>query len=160
MRKYLVIAWCILVLVSCKKVEVDQYEVNPVEVGEGNGTKGQRKSDLQLMSIMFTDVFGRSISQDELQTLVDTYSSFGDKQAVVDRLTWRFLSDPSADLPPQSMWDNDPDGLIVLLFERYLSRSPGEMEKWYFREWMNENPDLEVKHLAYVLLISEEYKYY
>lgn len=154
--------YLILVLISCActKVEVNQYEVDTIEVSDDNAEKSRRKSDLQLMSIMYSDVFGQSITQTELQTLSNTYNSFGDKQVIIDRLTWRFLNDVQADLPAQSEWTTDPEGLVNTLFQRYLSRYPDEMELWYYVNWMADNPDLEVKHLAYVLLTSDEYKYY
>ncbi|TNE31090.1 MAG: hypothetical protein EP346_01825 [Bacteroidetes bacterium] len=149
-----------LISSACTKVEVNQYEVDPVEVSDDHAEKSRRKSDLQLMSIMYSDVFGQSITQSELQTLSNTYNSFGDKQVIIDRLTWRFLNDVQADLPSQSEWTANPEGLVNTLFQRYLSRYPDEMERWYYVNWMSDNPDLEVKHLAYVLLTSDEYRYY
>lgn len=159
MRKHLFIALSAIFL-SCTEVEVNRYEVDPVNLSDSNAEKTQRKSDLQLMSIMYSDVFGRAITQNELQILADTYNSFGDKQVIIERLTWRFLSAPEADLPGQSLWTTAPDSLVNTLYQRYLSRYPSEMELWYYIQWMEDNPDLEVKHLAYVLLTSEEYKYY
>lgn len=150
----------LVALISCKEEQVNRYEINPIEVNDGSAEKNRQKSDLQLMSIMYTDVFGKAITQSELQVLANTYNSFGDKQVVIDRLTWRFLNAPEADLPSQGLWTSAPDSLVTTLFQRYLSRNPDEMELWYYQEWMSDNPDLEVKHLAYVLLTSDEYKYY
>lgn len=160
MRRISVIALSLLVLVGCKDVEIDQYELNPVSVNSGSADKTQRKSDLQLLSIMFSDVFGRPIAQNELQDLASVYNSFGDKQVIIDRLTWRFVNDVNADLPEETLLQNDPGAVITSLFSRYLSRTPGEMEVWYYESWINDNPDLGVKHLAFVILTSEEYKYY
>lgn len=160
MKRILHIAILGILLVSCTEVEHNLYEVDQVNVNDDSATKGLKKSDLQLMSIMFTDVFGRSISQNELQNLADVYNSFGDKQVIIDRLTWNMVNDAGADLPDQTMYANNPEGLVNLLFTRYYSREPNEMEVWYYTNWMQENPNLEVKHLAFVLLSSEEYKYY
>ncbi|KAB2808045.1 hypothetical protein [Phaeocystidibacter luteus] len=160
MRVLVVSLLSIFVLISCKEVEVNQYEVNPVGVTSGGADKSQLKSDLQLLSIMFSDVFGRAISQSELQDLADTYNSFGDKQVIIDRLTWRFLNDASAQLPTDTELQTDPAGVITSLYERYYSRTPGEMEVWYYQNWLSDNPDLGVLHLAFVLLTADEYKYY
>ncbi|NVK28694.1 MAG: hypothetical protein HWE14_11655 [Flavobacteriia bacterium] len=160
MRVHVVSILILFLLVSCKEVEVNQYEVNPVGVSSGGADKSQLKSDLQLISIMFSDVFGRAISQTELQDLADSYNSFGDKQVIIDRLTWRFLNDPSAQLPTDVELQNDPAAVVTTLYERYYSRTPGEMEVWYYQNWLNDNPNLGVLHLAFVLLTADEYKYY
>ena len=94
MKKWILLIGLSAFLFGCKEVEVNQYDVNPVAVNTDGADKSQRKSDLQLLSIMFSDVFGRAISQTELQSLSETYSSFGDKQVIIDRLTWRFLNEP------------------------------------------------------------------
>lgn len=159
MRKWTIL--CIVLLaVSCKDVELNQYEIEPVNVNTGSAEKTQRKSDLQLISIMYSDVFGKAISQTELQRLSDAYNSFGDKQVVIDRITWGYLNDSGADLPLDSELASNPDAVIRTLYERYFSRVPGEMELWYYKDWLMDNPDWGVLHLAFVLLTSEEYKYY
>ncbi len=160
MKKIIYIALAGFISVACNKVEVNEYEVNPVTVNSNGVSKSRQKSDLQLISIMFSDVFGRAISQNELQMLANTYNSLGDKQVIINRFTWRFLNDPSADLPANTELVNNPTEVIETLFARYLSRPPGEMEVWYYQNWIADNPDLEVKHLAFVLLTSDEYKFY
>lgn len=159
MRRILLIGVAICVI-SCTEVELNQYEIDPVQVGNSGADKTQRKSDLQLISIMFSDVFSKAITQNDLQQLADAYNSFGDKQVIIDRITWRFLNDPQADLPADTELLTSSEEVIGALYERYLSRTPGEMELWYYQNWIGENPNLGVKHLAFVLLTSEEYKYY
>ena len=159
MRK-LALLFAAAILASCTEVELNQYEIDPVNVNTSSGDKTQRKSDLQLISIMYSDVYGKAISQNDLQRLADAYNSFGDKQVIIDRITWGYVNDLQADLPSDSELSADTEKVIRTLYERYLSRTPGEMELWYYQNWINENPDLGVKHLAFVLLTSEEYKYY
>lgn len=149
-----------LLLFSCKEVEVNEYEINPVEVESGSGNKTQKKSDLQFISILYSDVFGRAINQSELQILSEAYRSFGDQSVIAERMAWQFLSQPDADLPANALLQSNPDSVVTLLYQQYYSRTPGEMELWYAVNWLSQNPDMDVKHLAFALLTSSEYQYY
>lgn len=157
--KYL-LSLLMVVAFGCKKEIIDQYNLQPVRADNGQGEKTTLKSDEQLISIMHTDLFGSAITSNQLKVLFKAYSSFGDKNLIIDEITRKFLADPSVVLPQDTYMHSNTDKFIREMYARFFIRQPNEMEVWYLKKVIGENPDLGVEAVVYAMLTSDEYKYF
>jgi len=147
-------------LLSCKKHEINQYEINNVNVTSNSGSKNNLKNDLQLISIMYSDLYGNSIPSTTLQNLYNGYISFGDKNIIVEKITQNFLLDPLAVVPSDSIMRLDPDTYITNAYKKFLIRTPSEAELWYIKNTIEQSNNLTSRDVYYAILTSEEYKHY
>jgi hypothetical protein len=158
--KIVLVFFLIVSIVGCKKQIVNEYVVDDVHVSSETGNKANLKSDLQLITIMYADVFGTSISSEKLKGLNQAYVSFGDKDIVIDRITHYFLSDAAAQIPSDNYMRFNPDQFITEAYKKFFVRNPSEAELWYLKKVINESSSLAARDIYYAILTSEEYKYY
>ena len=150
------ILWCF----SCTHHEINEYDINDVQVNSDNASKNNLKNDLQLISIMYSDLFGLTIPNSTLNDLNEAYVSFGDKHLIVERITQNFLLNPLAIVPSDSAMRVNPEKFITDAYRRFLIRSPSEAERWYIKENIEQSNNLTAKDIYYVILTSDEYKHY
>lgn len=158
MKKTLLIA-LIFVFVSCKKETITQYEVEPVHLKQ-SGNKSNLKSDLQFVSIAYSDLFGVQISANDLNVILAGYNSVGDKSLIIDRIIRKLLSAGGIDKPTDADMRANLDAFIEACFERFFVRKATEMETWFFKSKIEANPQLKPEDIYYVLMSSNEYRYY
>jgi len=156
-----VVLFCLILtmLTSCKKEMSNVYEINPVDVRQ-SGAKGNLKSDLQFISIAYSDLFGKQISTSELNGLVSGYKAMGDKTLIIDLIIRNLLIKPGVVSVDQSSMQSDPESFIKVSFERFFVREPTEMETWFFANLINENSQFLPEDIYYALMRAEEYRYY
>lgn len=159
MKKSLLFIAFGLLLFSCKKEQSNQYVIDPVHVSQ-NGNKSNLKSDLQFVSIAYSDLFGQQISSQELTTLIATYNSVGDKALIIDLMLRNMLLKPGIIKAAKSEMQNDPETFITESFNRFLIREPSEMELWFFADILQKNAQLNPEDFYYALMSAEEYRYY
>ena len=151
----------ILSLSACKPVEdLYIYEVNEVEVVQPGIDKNSPKTDLEFISLAYSDLYGKTISNELLNSMVLSYNSLGDKTIISDLLIRNMLNSPEADIPSNQEMRNDIDGFIKATFNKFYVREPGEYELWYFRNLIQGDPDLTPELLYYAFLTSDEYRFY
>lgn len=135
------------------------YEIAPVNVRQ-SGEKGHLKSDLQFISIAYSDLFGKQISTAELNALISGYKAVGDKPLIIDLIVRNLLVKPGIVTINQATMQADPEAFIKGAFERFFIREPTEMETWFFTNLINENQQFLPEDIYYALMRAEEYRYY
>lgn len=135
------------------------YEIAPVNVRQ-SGEKGNLKSDLQFISIAYSDLFGKQISTAELNTLISGYKAVGDKTLIIDLIVRNLLVKPGIVKVAQASMQADPEAFIALTFERFFVREPSEMETWFFANLIKENQQFLPEDIYYALMRAEEYRYF
>lgn len=150
----------ILTLFACTKEEVNVYEVKEVTLYQSASEKTNLKSDDQFLAILFTDLYGKTISAQEMAVLVGAYSSFGDKPLVINMMTKSMLADPNSVKPTDTEMRANLDDFIEETFTRFLVRKPTEQEVWFFRNRIEQNPALTPSDVYYALITANEYRYY
>lgn len=156
-----VLAIALLVIVaSCKREVVRQYEVNDVNLYTSASEKNNLKTDEQFISILYTDLFETSISNSKLQQLNQAYTSMGDKSLVIDILIKSLLADPGAKLPAEQEMRDNPEEFVTDIYKKLLVRKPTAQEKWFLVNQIEKNTDLEPIDIYYAMLTSDEYRYY
>lgn len=148
-----------LALSSCKKEVPTVYELNPVSVRKG-GAKTNFKTDLQLVSIAYADLFGKQIGTQELNVLIDGYKAVGDKSLVIDLIIRNMLNNQEVIKPSTQTMRGDIEKFLFETYERFFNRNPNELELWFFKDLIEKNPELLPEDIYYALMSSEEYRFY
>jgi hypothetical protein len=146
---------------ACSQTEtVYLYEVNEVEVSQPGVDKNSLKSDLEFISLAFSDLFGTTLTENQLLTLVTGYNAIGDKGLVADVIIRNFLNNPGADVPTTQEMKADVPAFIKATYRRFYVREPGEYELWYFENLIANDPDVTPEIIYYAFLTSDEYRYF
>lgn len=145
---------------ACKREVVDQYQVKDINLYSSASEKKNLKTDEQFISILYTDLFGKSIDNEELKKLNNAYTSLGDKSLVIDIMIRSMLSNSKASIATETTMRADPDAFITDTYKRFLVRKPTEQEKWFLRNKIENNTNLKPLDIYYALLTSDEYRYY
>lgn len=145
---------------SCKKDTLLQYQVNGVTVTQPGANKNNLKSDFELVSITYTDLFGTTISEDELQDITQAYNSFGDSRIIIDMIAKNFLNDPGLVIPAKAQMQADVSQFVTDTYKKFYIREPNEYEKWYLVNLINSDTSITPELVYYAFATSNEYRYY
>ena len=160
MKKILVLFLLLFVFNSCKKETEYIYEVNDVQVSQEDIGKGIPKSTIEFLSIAYSDIFGNTISQNQLNRLSLLYLAFGDKKLLEDLLIKNMINRPESLLPSNQTMRADVDLFIVNAYQKLYNRSPNELEVFTLKKNINENAQMTAVMVYYAMMTSDEYRYY
>lgn len=149
-----------LFFLACNQEDVYLYEVNPVEVNQPGVEKANQKSDLEFLSLAYADLFGTTISSSQLNVMVQSYESMGDKTLIADIIIRNLLNTPGAKIPTDAAMRSDLDRFINETYKKFFIRLPGEYESWYLKQLITEDTDFGPEMVYYAFLTSDEYRYY
>ena len=145
---------------SCTKEKSYLYEVEPITVEQDGSNKNNLKSDFEFISIAYSDLFGTTISRDDLVDLSLAYSSFGDRKLIEDMIIRNFLNDPSVNIPTSIQMRNDINLFINDTYKKLFNRAPNEFEAWYVVNLIENDTDITSEIVYYSFMTSNEYRYY
>jgi hypothetical protein len=148
--------------ISCTKdkQQIKQYVLGEVPAPGYFPSKSNPKTDLQFISIAFSDLFGEQISGIRLNRLMDGYNALGDKQIIIDRILKNLLKDPAVIKPSDAEMRSNTTLFVRDTYRKFLVREPNDSELWYLKKLLAENPDITTDDVYYAFMTSEEYKYY
>lgn len=147
-------------LVACSAEDIYLYEVNQVSVSQSGVDKANQKSDIEFLSLAYADLFGSTISAQQLNSMVAAYSSMGDKTLIADMIIRNLLQVPGAQVPTNAQMRADVDAFINDTYKKFFIRDPGEYERWYLHKFITEDPEVTPVMVYYAFLTSDEYRYY
>lgn len=145
---------------ACKKETIYVYEVDPVTARKDGLSKGIPKSTVEFISIAYSDLFGNTISQNNLSKLTLLYLAFGDKRLIEDLLIKNMLNAPEVDLVSNDVMRADVPSFVNLLYNRLYNRAPNELEEFTLIKEINDDPALTADLVYYSMMTSNEYRYY
>lgn len=145
---------------SCQKEKNIIYDVNDVNVNRPEGNKDYVKSLAEFISIAYTDLFGTSISQSQLQTLAVPYSGFGDLKLIEDMIIKNFLNDANVIVPSNTAMRGNVDQFLMDTYQKFLNRNPNEFELWHMKNVIDANSEITPELVYYAIMTSNEYRYY
>jgi hypothetical protein len=165
MKRFSRIVWITLLAAmlgwsSCKKEVIYTYEVNDVDVAQPGATKPNVKSDLEVLSIAYSDLFGATIPSDELEALALTYQSFGDKRLVMDMVNLNFLDDPNVQIPSDATMRSNVESFVDASYRKFFVREPSAFERWFVSDLIRKDPGLTPDLVYYAFMTSVEYRFY
>ncbi len=151
----------VVIMISCSKEIIKEYEINDVTLYTSASEKKNLKSDEQFIAILYTDIYGKSISNSEFKALQKAYTSLGDKKIIIDIMIKASLADTvSAEIPTLSTMQSDPVAFVDDTYKRFLVRKPTQQETWFLVNQIEKNNGLKPIDIYYAMLTSEEYRYY
>jgi hypothetical protein len=145
---------------GCKKEIVYTYGVDDVTVAQPGAIKPNVKSDLEVLSIAYSDLFGTTIPADKLETLALSYQSFGDKRLVMDMVILNFLNDPNVVIPTDAAMRVDVDAFVNASYRKFFVREPSAFERWFVGDQIRKDASLTPDLVYYAFMTSAEYRFY
>jgi len=166
--KYLfLLLFPLLFATSCQKTLVKEtvydeviYQLDTLPVYSSNLEKNREKSDIQFISILYADLFGKAIAGNITGELSELKLSFGDKVTLNQMLVSAFINDPDIKMPDNQEMRNDPEKFVRDLYRKFYLRNPTAYEKYYLVKLINDDPGLTVEHFYTAFALSNEYSFY
>ncbi|MFM2285182.1 MAG: hypothetical protein RLZZ543_679 [Bacteroidota bacterium] len=160
MKKFLMIAFLLLTLNACNKEKDYIFEVDPIDVQKDQIGKGIPKSTVEFLSIAYSDIFGSSITQNDLNRLSLLYLAFGDKKLLEDLLIKNMINRPESQLPTNAVMRADVAAFVKATYLKLYNREPNELEAYTLKKNIDDNADMTSVMVYYAMMTSDEYRYY
>ena len=133
--RYIIYILLLIVLSSCKRDPSYIFEVNDVTVTASTGEKNRLKTDIEFVSIAHTDIFGSNISSNNLENIVTTYKSFGDKSLTIEMIIRKFIDDGGVNITAIDKSSNTSiESFVINTYKKLYNREPDAFEKWYLSD--------------------------
>ena len=160
LKNVTLIALSCFLLFSCKPDDHLIYDVNEVYASGTEAEKGTLKSDAQYLSILYSNLFQRAISANELFDLNDLIESCGDKETIREVILSSWMNSPDKIIPTDVEMRADVDQFIVDTYMRFYVRTPSQAERAWFRNFINSDPNVTPELVFLSFALSNEYLYY
>ena len=164
MRKFYLNFFIVLTVlfffISCRKEKQLLYEVNDVRVSNGTAKKPNVKNTIEFISIAYSDLFGTTVTNDELVKISTAYAGFGDKKLIEDLIIRNFLNKPGAIIPTKANMRADLGAFANAAYKRLLNRDPDEIERWSLGNVITSDTSITPEMVYYSVMTSNEYRYY
>lgn len=160
--KHILLALIVLTIASCKNDEpYFMFEVQDVDVNQNVADKNRLKTDIEFVSIAYNDLYGSNISRNDLEDIINTYQSFGDKSLVIEMMIGKFISNSTNNIPEIQRTSKESVEIFVQeSYEKIFNRTPSAMEKWHMTEYIYNDEAISAEMVYYALMTSNEYRYY
>ena len=145
---------------ACKKEKDYIYGLEDVQVRKDAGSKTVAKTMVEFISIAYADVFGSTISQNQLGQLSLLYLSFGDKRLLEDLLIKNMLNTQAASLPTNTEMRADINAFVRSTYLKLFNREPNELEAFTLAKEITDDASLNVEIVYYSMMTSDEYRFY
>lgn len=138
------------------------YEVNDLVVTPNNADKDKQKTPDQFVNILYTNLYQRSLSPNQLVDLTEVIESIGDKQIAYETVTAKMMTDPEVQehLPSAAEMRADVGQFVSDTYKRFFVRLPTEAEKVFFINFIETHPNLTVEHVYFAFATCNEYSFY
>jgi len=160
MNKIILSLLAILTLFSCKKEYRYIYDVGNEVVYESNSEKNKEKSSAQFVSILYSNLFQSSISQQETNQLTELRMAIGDKQVADNLIINNYVNSSGVNIPSDSDMRNDISKFVEETYLRFFLRKPTPYEAKFMKEAIESDPGLTPKLIYEAFAQSNEYKFY
>ncbi|MCS7087063.1 MAG: hypothetical protein RMM53_13870, partial [Bacteroidia bacterium] len=122
--------------------------------------KNKPKSDMEMVSVAYSDVFAKTIPNDVLNTLSNFYVGFGDKSVAVEIIVRNAVNNTEAVIPSVEQMRADPEKFVEETYKKFFIRRPGEYEKRFWVDKIRQDSTLTPKLVYYSFMTAREYKFY
>lgn len=167
MRVFSLVFLAVLLFSSCKKevreeVNYDQvlYGLNNVVVYSSSAEKTRQKTPGQYISILYGDLFGTRISNNELNNLNLLSIANGDKGMANELILSHYLNSPEIELPTDQEMRDDIGAFVEACYVRFYKRYPTPYEKLYLTNLIDEDQGITVQLVYTTFILSNEYYFY
>jgi len=162
MRNFKIVsALCvILFLASCQKHTDVTYGITNQSITEVKAKKIKPKSQAEYISILFTSLHQKPISPSQLAQSENVLYSIGDQNVGKEMLLSNYFNSGSVKIPTDQEMRADVALFVTNTFKKFYLRFPGESEKQWFVQYINNRPTLTVEMIYTAFAASDEYGFY
>lgn len=159
--RYIIYILLLIVLSSCKRDPSYIFEVNDVTVTASTGEKNRLKTDIEFVSIAHTDIFGSNISSNNLENIVTTYKSFGDKSLTIEMIIRKFIDDGGTNITAIDRSSKTSiESFVINTYKKLYNRDPDAFEKWYLSDLIANDDVINAEIVYFSMMTANEYRYY
>ncbi len=159
--RYIIYILLLIVLSSCKRDPSYIFEVNDVTVTASTGEKNRLKTDIEFVSIAHADIFGSSISSNDLENIVTTYKSFGDKSLTIEMIIRKFIDDGGTNITAIDRSSKTSiESFVINTYKKLYNREPDAFEKWYLSDLIANDDVINAEIVYFSMMTANEYRYY
>jgi len=156
-----------LLFFSCKKETVETqvydnviYEVDSTKLYTSSAEKNKQKTPTQYISILYSDLYNKTISNNELSELGELSLAVGDKTMVNELTLSHYLKTPFVDKPTDAEMRADIKTFVTFVYVKFYLRYPTEYEKRYLSDIIEKDVQIKVDDIYSAFILSNEYYYY
>ena len=161
MKRVFHIALMAIALTACKQDPSSIFEVEDVTVSLNEGEKNRLKTDIEFVSIAYTDIFSTNISQNNLEEIITTYKSLGDKSLVIEMIVRKFIYDGGSNIQNIDRSSSTSiDSFVTDVYKKLYNRTPDAYELWYLTDVIQKDQDINASLIYYSMMTANEYRYY
>lgn len=150
-----------ILLSSCKKNETKyEYQVNNETILPSNVSKTRLKTNDQYISILYTNLFQKALSSNNLVTISQCFESVGDPVLARQVFISNLMKKSGVIIPTLAQMNADLDKFIKDTYVRFYVRYPTESEKTYLKQLIVADPNITPELVFISFALSDEYMYY
>jgi len=146
-------------LEACQRDIYEVYEINSVDVLPVNAQKNKAKTDIQYISILYTNFFQVPIGPNNLLEAIEAIRSIGDKQIAYEMVVGKYINENPL-IPSKNEMLADPEKFIRDTYTRFYTRQPTEAELAWMMNYIVSNPSLTPDIIYFAFATSNEHYYY
>jgi hypothetical protein len=159
-RRLLYMACAVVFFTACKKKVEYTYEVNDVTVQQEGADKPNLKTTTEFISIAYSDLFGKTISNGELNQISTSYEGFGDQKLIGEMIIKNFLKKPGVIIPSVGDMKKDLAAFIQQSYKKFYGREASAFEVWNLSNMISNNASITPELIYFSMMTSTEYRYY
>ena len=167
LNRFIYIIFGILICFSCKKDITNKQVIDNVTYGldtsilyQSSAQKVKQKTTTQYVSILYSDLFSRSISSKELSELSELSLGIGDKTMGNELTLSHYLKATDLSKPSDGEMRLDVEKFVVDTYRKFFQRFPTPYEKIFLTDLINKDPSIIVVDVYTSFVLSNEYYYY
>ncbi len=159
------IGWVILILLlvtaqSCKQDDYVVFEIEEQTILPVNAEKDKDKTNVQYISILYTNLFRKAMSPNDMLDALNAIESIGDKQVAFDILVSKYMNSNEVVIPSDEEMREDPEKFIRDTYKRFFVRQPTQAELTWMRNYINSRQDVTAELIYFAFATSNEHFHY
>ena len=144
---------------SCTEKEYI-YEIDTQTILPVNSEKDKGKTDVQYISILYTNLFRKAMSPNDMLDALRAIESIGDKQVAYDILVSKYMNTGEVVFPSKEEMRANPEQFIRDIYKRFFVRQPTEAELTWMKNYIQSRPDALPEHFYFAFATSNEHFHY
>jgi len=158
--KWLLVLFLSLSAMACEHDVSVHYDVNDVDIEDKSLIKDRSKSNKQFISILYTTLHQKAISSKQLIRTERVIESFGDKALINEVIVSNYMNNGEVVLPTNEEMREDIDKFITETYKKFFVRIPTEIEKAFFINYLEANPNVTPEHVYTAFASCDEFQFY
>lgn len=157
--KILILGFIVLSM-SCKKEKVAEFGVAEQLIQDERTSKIKNKSEAEYISILYTNLYQKPISPNQLFKTQTVLVSIGDRSVANEMLLSNYFNTGQVIIPSDADMRSDIDAFVENSYKKFFLRYPNEAEKLFFKNYIGGNAKVSVEMVFTAMSVCNEYQYY